>query len=343
VAEGLIVIDQRIPLSHQHGQGTLTPITTLQRPRPPVGQALPAEQLVFLDTETTGLAGGTGTVAFLLGVGRIDGNELRLRQFFLTGFRGEAALLQEAAAWTAGRPYLVTFNGKSFDVPLLTTRYRLARLQDPFAALHHVDLFHPTRRAFSSQWPDCRLQTAEKRLLGFQRVHDLPAHLVPETWFAFVRRGTTHRLPALLAHNRWDLVSLVALLPALTEAFSTPAERGADVVAIARYWRMQGDEGTALAHLQAHERQLDTTGLLDLALLYKRRQLWDAAVAIWQRLAERQCVPALEHLAKYYEHVRHDYRAACTLARQLQALDQRNTAYLQRMHRLITKMQTRER
>jgi hypothetical protein len=166
----------------------------------------------------------------------------------------------------------------------------------------------------------------------------LPAHLVPETWFAFVRRGTTHRLPDLLAHNRWDLVSLVALLPALTEAFSTPAERGADVVAIARYWRMRGDEATALAHLQAHERQLDTTGLLDLALLYKRRQLWDLAVAIWQRLAECQCLPAIEHLAKYYEHVRHDYHTACTLARQLQALDQHNSAHLQRVRRLSAKM-----
>src|SRR5262249_17958520 len=214
VAEGLIVIDRRIPLSHQHGKSSLTPVTSLHYPRPPVGQALPAEQLVFLDIETTGLAGGTGTVAFLPGIGRIDGDELCLRQFFLTGFRGEAALLQEAAAWTAGRPYLVTFNGKSFDVPLLTTRYRLTRLPDPFAALHHVDLFHPTRRAFSSQWPDCRLQTAEKRLLGFQRGHDLPAHLVPETWFAFVRRGATPRRPGLLAHNHWDLGSLARLLPA---------------------------------------------------------------------------------------------------------------------------------
>jgi hypothetical protein len=337
VAEGLVMIERRMPLSHQHGKGSLTPITTLHHPRPPIGQALPAEQLVFLDTETTGLAGGTGTVAFLLGVGRIDGDELRLRQFFLTGFRGEAALLQEAAAWTAGRPYLVTFNGKCFDVPLLATRYRLARLPDPFAALHHIDLFHPTRRAFSRRWPDCRLQTAEQRLLGFQRVHDLPAHLVPETWFAFVRRGATHRLSDLLAHNRWDLVSLVALLPALTEAFSTPAERGADVVAVARYWRMRGDEGTALAHLQAHERHLDTTGLLDLALLYKRRQLWEAAVVIWQRLAERQCVPALEHLAKYYEHIRHDYRTALTLTHQLQGLEPSNTTHDQRARRLSAK------
>jgi predicted metal-dependent HD superfamily phosphohydrolase len=105
---------------------------------------------------------------------------------------------------------------------------------------------------------------------------------------------------------------------------------------------MRGDEGTALTHLQAHERQLDTNGLLDLALLYKRRQLWDPAVAIWQRLAERQCVPALEHLAKYYEHVRRDYHTAFTLARQLQALAQHNTAYLQRLRRLTAKMLVRD-
>ncbi|HEY5868163.1 MAG TPA: ribonuclease H-like domain-containing protein, partial [Candidatus Tectomicrobia bacterium] len=102
VADGLVVVERRFPLSYQHGKSALTPITTLHHPSPPAGQALPAEQLVFLDTETTGLSGGTGTVAFLLGVGRIDGAELCLRQFFLTGFRGEAALLQEAAAWTAG-------------------------------------------------------------------------------------------------------------------------------------------------------------------------------------------------------------------------------------------------
>jgi hypothetical protein len=114
-------------------------------------------------------------------------------------------------------------------------------------------------------------------------------------------------------------------------------------VAIARYWRAQGDECAALAHLQAHERRLDTTGLLDLALLYKRLRLWEAAVLIWHRLAERQCVPALEHLAKYYEHVRHDYHAALALTHQLQALDQSNAAHLQRVRRLVAKMQARVR
>ncbi len=138
LAEGLVVIDRHLPLSHQHGKRTLVPITALHHPRPPVGQALQAEQLVFLDTETTGLAGGTGTLAFLVGLGRIDGEILRLRQFFLTGFRGEAALLAAAADWSAGRQYLVTFNGKSFDAPLLATAYRLARLPDPFAGSKHV-------------------------------------------------------------------------------------------------------------------------------------------------------------------------------------------------------------
>ncbi|MBM3225201.1 MAG: hypothetical protein FJZ47_15565, partial [Candidatus Tectomicrobia bacterium] len=303
LAAGLIVVEQRFALTHQHGQRYLTSITGLQQPLPLLDQALPAEHMVFLDTETTGLAGGTGTVAFLLGVGRIAGDTLSVRQFFLTGFRGEAAMLQAVATWVSDSSYLVTFNGKSFDLPLLTTRYRLARLADPFRDIQHIDLFHPTRRAFQRQWPDCRLQTAEQRLLGFRRQHDLPAHLVPEAWFAFVRRGTTTKLPALLEHNRWDLVSLVALLPTLTEAFHRPAEHGADVTAIARYWRMRGDEQRALTYLQAHEWHLDVTGLLDLAALYKRQRCWSAAVAIWHRLEAQRSVAALEELAKYYEHV----------------------------------------
>ena len=118
----------------------------------------------------------------------------------------------------------------------------------------------------------------------------------------------------------------------------TPGESGADVVAIARYWCAQGDEVTALAHLQAHERQLNTTGLLALAALYKRRRLWAPAVSIWHRLAACQCVPALEHLAKYYEHVQYDYPTALALACQLQTLEHHKIVHLQRVRRLVAKM-----
>lgn len=340
VADGLIVVDRRLSLAQPHGRRPLAPIATWQAPQPPLGRAVPIEQLVFLDTETTGLAGGTGTVAFLLGMACITGDTLHVRQWFLTAFRGEAALLEAAAAWIGNRQYLVTFNGKAFDAPLLATRYRLARLADPLEGRQHIDLFHPTRRVFQRQWPDCRLQTAERRLLGFQRANDLPAHLVPETWFAFVRRGTTHRIPALLEHNRWDLVSLVALLPTLAEVFMKPHEHGADIAAVARYWRAQGDEAAALGHLQQHEAHLDDTGLLDLALGYKRQSNWDAAVAIWQRLAERHCLPALEHLAKYHEHVRRDYAVALAYTSQMQALERHNPAHAQRLVRLRARLGT---
>ncbi|MCZ6875285.1 MAG: ribonuclease H-like domain-containing protein [bacterium] len=337
IADGLIVVEQQFPLSHQHGKHrfeTLRPRLSFHLP----GDSSPStEQLVFMDTETTGLAGGTGTLAFLLGLGRMTDETFYLRQFFLTGFRGEVALLQAARDWVDDREYLVTFNGKSFDAPLMATRYRLSGIPDPFAAMHHIDLFHPTRRAFRNQWVDCRLQTAERCLLGFHRQDDLPAYLVPEVWFAFVRRGITRQLPGILAHNRWDLMSLATLLPSLTEAFTAPGESGADVVAVARYWLQRGDEQTALAHLRAHQDQLTTTGLLELARLYRRCQAWQHAVPIWRQLAEQDCPQALERLAKYNEHVQHDYEAALQLTQRLRHLDQHNSSHQQRQQRLTAK------
>jgi uncharacterized protein YprB with RNaseH-like and TPR domain len=338
IAAGVIMVEQQLPLSHQHGKRCLGDLRTQAYILPPMHRPLPAEGLIFMDTETTGLAGGTGTLAFVLGLGRLVGEALCLRQFFLTGFRGEASLLQAAKTWIAGAKYLVTFNGKSFDAPLLATRYRLASLGDPFTELQHVDLFHPTRRAFGNQWPNCRLQTAERRLLGFQRHDDLPAHLIPEAWFAFVRHGATHHIPRILGHNRCDLMSLAVLLPALSEAFVTPGANGADVVAVARYWLQQGDEQTALAHLQAQQDRLPTAGLLDLARLYRRRQAWESAVSIWHRLARQNCLEALERLAKYYEHVRGDPHTALHLTGRLRLLDRANKTHAQRERRLMAKL-----
>lgn len=337
VADGLIVVEQQFPLSHQHGKHrfeTLGSHLTFHLPSMPSPST---EQLVFMDTETTGLAGGTGTLAFLLGLGRIEDETFYLRQLFLTGFRGEAALLQAARDWIDGSAYLVTFNGKSFDAPLMATRYRLSGIPDPFADMHHIDLFHPTRRAFRNQWPDCRLQTAERRLLGFHRQDDLPAYLVPEVWFAFVRRGHTRQLPGILAHNRWDLMSLATLLPSLSEAFTAPGENGADVIAVSRYWLQNGEDTTALTHLQAHQDRLSTTGLLELARLHRRRQAWDDAVPIWQQLAERDCVEAIERLAKYHEHIRPDYEAALHLTQRLRHLERYNRSHQKRAQRLAAK------
>ncbi|MDH3600262.1 MAG: ribonuclease H-like domain-containing protein, partial [Candidatus Tectomicrobia bacterium] len=335
-ADGLIVVDRHISVSDRHGNRVLRSSPWFNPPG--IGQPFHVKHVVFMDTETTGLAGGTGTLVFLLGLACIEDETLHLRQLFLTEFGGETALLQAASDWIGTRKHLVTFNGKSFDAPLMATRYRLARLPDPFAPMHHVDLFHPTRRAFANHWPDCRLQTAEKRLLGFSRVGDLPSYEIPDVWFAFMRHGSTDRLTDILTHNRFDLLSLVTLLPSLAEAFNDPGTNGADVVSIARYYRQQGDEDAALTHLQQYQKRLGEQGLLDLAWMYRRRRNWEPAISIWEHLAQRQCVEAIERLAKYHEHVRRDYQSALELTRQLKLLDRQQSAHRQRERRLRVKL-----
>ena len=203
------------------------------------------------------------------------------------------------------------------DLPLLVSRYRLARLRDPFTRLGHLDLLYPTRTAFANTWPDCRLQTAERRLLNFHRRDDLPGHLVPQVWFDFVRAGHFKQVPDILEHNRWDLVSLTTLAARLATLFAKPDHPDADVLAIARTLRRRGEEEQAHAHLSDRREALTVGGLLELAQLHRKRGEWDAAVDIWNRLAENRCAEALERLAKYHEHVARNPRQALAFAQRL--------------------------
>ncbi len=339
IADGLILIEERFPLSFRHGSSVLAHLHGTSLSALWEGDAAPTlDELVFMDTETTGLAGGTGTLVFLLGLGRIEDGALTLRQFFLTGFSGEKALLHAAREWLPCEGCLVTFNGKCFDAPLLAARYRLAALEDPFSVLRHIDLLYPTRRAFGRSWTDCRLQTVEQRLLSFVRSGDIPGWEVPMCWFEFVRAGITERLPAILEHNRWDLVSLAALLPLLAHLHETPDAVEADVLAIARNRMRQGDEAAACRQLCAQQHRLDEAGLLELARLHRRRGEWQAAVTLWERLAEAGCAQALEHLAKYHEHVQRDYTRALEYTRRLIAIDGYNPDHRHREQRLLARL-----
>jgi hypothetical protein len=245
-AAGLIEIAHRFPLAHRHGAQSLAGLARAEFELP----ALPhAGHWVFLDTETSGLAGGTGTIAFLVGAARVQDGALEVRQWLLTGFGGEAAQLHAVAAFGADAG-LVSYNGKSFDLPLLAARQRLHGVRDAFAGRAHLDLLHPTRRAFSTRWDDCRLATAERRLLGFSRVDDLPGAQVPAAWFGWLQRGDWRPLREVLRHNLWDLVSLAALLPALEDCYAAPQAFGADAHGVARAWRKAGRAERALAVLE---------------------------------------------------------------------------------------------
>jgi uncharacterized protein YprB with RNaseH-like and TPR domain len=275
----------------------------------PEGLGVEAEEWLLLDTETTGLAGGTGTLVFLIGLARRRPGGLQLRQWLLTRFAGEARMLRAAQAWL-GRAGLVSYNGKSFDVPLLRTRTRLSRLADDWDGRPHLDLLYPVRRAFAGLWPDCRLLTVERRLLGFERVGDLPGAAAPQAWLDYVRRGEPQDLLRVVEHNRQDLVSLGRAVPLLAALHQAPWQFGAAVERVAQAWLRVGRSGYAARILDAAAGSLDTPGLQLLGQLLRRAQDWQRACAVWERLAERGDNQAIEQLAIYHEHVRRDLSTA---------------------------------
>lgn len=343
IAPGLIQIDQAIPLGSRHGKVVFsaladTPLAALGLP-----QDAALDGLLFLDTETTGLAGGTGTLPFMVCLARVQGSYLQLGQWILTGFAGEAALLETISGWIASATHLVSYNGKSFDVPLLATRYRLARQTDPFSTgtgpgKSHIDLLHLTRRAYGHGWNDCRLQTAERRLLGFIRESDFPSHLIPQAWTDFVRGGGVEPLHAIAEHNQRDVLSLAALMAMLAKTYTEPGHEAVNVLKVAQVHAARGDIQHAVDHLTGAWGVLDETALLFLAKLHRHQREDERAIAIWTHLRESNSVRGIEALAKYHEHVTHELEAALALAEELLRLEPAMDIHLRRQARLCQRL-----
>lgn len=187
-------------------------------------ESLPAASLLFFDTETTGLAGGTGTRAFMIGAADWSGESLRIRQLTMATMAAEAAMLDAFRSWVAPDSILVSYNGKCYDAPLLATRYRLARRPNPLAGLAHVDLLYPSRRHWRGVYENCRLATIERQVLRVVREDDLPGSEAPAAWLSFLRGSSAHMLRRVLAHNRQDVVSMARLFRHLS-ALGAPAPR----------------------------------------------------------------------------------------------------------------------
>jgi len=317
ISNGLIVIERRYPSTQAHGNTRLDRFHGADVHLLGDGIRRPSEGALFLDTETSGLAGGTGTIVFLLGMARFSGSELVLRQWLLTGFKGEAAMLESARSWLNEAEYLVSFNGKSFDVPLLVGRHRMHRIAEQMASMPHLDLLHPMRAAFAKRWDDCKLQTAERRLLRLHRDNDLPGAMMPATWTRFVSLGLLDSIPAVLEHNRLDVLSLPACAAALAQVYAEPGHRECDTLALARHHLARGRREDALCHLQAALPHLGDAGLLVLASLQRHAGHAEEALAIWRELAQRGMAEALETLAKHFEHRQRDYAAALAYTRQM--------------------------
>ena len=336
VSEGLVEVVSTFALPHRYGSGRIDPAVGrdaafMLAP----GEAPQWRRLVVIDTETTGLAGGTGTLPFLTGVAVCEPHQLTVRQWLLTRFAGEEAMLARLQALLEPADLLVSYNGKCFDLPLLMTRTSLARQRSTLEALDHLDLLYSVRKAFKGLWPDCRLQTAEQRLLGHTRVDDIPGEAIPDVWFDWMRSGATAGMASVVRHNQDDLVGLTALVSSLARIFERPEQHDVSTLRVLSY--AVEDKAELKQRLQASVARLDAKEVFELARLARQQGDWELAVAHWSDLSVRGHLPAIEQLAKYQEHQRYDIEAALTLTRTLIEQEGAQPRHLHREQRLLRK------
>lgn len=328
------VVETLYPPDYRHGQAPLPYQVSLRTIADWARDARLAEcragGLVFLDTETTGLAGGTGTYAFLIGLGRLDDSGFRVWQFFMRDPAEEPAVL--AALTLALQPddALVTFNGKAFDVPLLNTRYITNRHVTPLPARAHLDLLPLARRLWRERLESRALGSLEVNILGARRTEeDIPGFLIPQVYFDYLRTGDARPLKRVLYHNAMDVVAMAGLLTHMAALLSDPfgfdAAPGLDLIAIGRLFEEMDRLDEAV---RAYERGLASEipeenfrqAVQRLALLHRRRGDMPAAVELWRDAARTRQIYAFVELAKYYEHGLRDYAEAERWTRDAMAL-----------------------
>src|SRR6202140_1643178 len=287
------------------------------------------EKWLFLDTETTGLAGGTGTYAFLVGLAWWDAGGLQTEQLFMRDFAEEHSVLHELAARLAERPVLVTFNGKSFDWPLLESRFTMTRAIPTPRLAAHLDLLHPARALWKLRLGSVRLVELERHVLdatrvGWHREDDVLAALIPQHYFDYLRGGPAEPLAAVVRHNQMDLRGLAALvgkIDALLASNDGSDFDSLDLFGLSRYLQRRGDSHRAhSACTQAIDlglpKEYDAQARRELALLAKRRGEHENAAALWHELVkdERNGAHACEQLAVYYERRKKDFGRAVEFA-----------------------------
>jgi uncharacterized protein YprB with RNaseH-like and TPR domain len=284
------------------------------------------EKWCFLDTETTGLAGGSGTYAFLVGVGRITPQGFRVRQFFMRDFGEEASQLSALTEHLRQFEVLITYNGRTYDQPLLETRYRMVRQRPPFSSLEHLDLLFGARRLWNLRFDSCRLVELENQVLGVERQGDLPGELIPYVYFEYVRTHEIFRLMPVFHHNAIDILSLACLTAIVPRAFqpgNAEFSHGAEMVGMARWWRQAEQHENALALFRrAIEKNLSDhllfRTLWDIAALEKKLGREHAALGVLADLAASPNpwrAAAFVELAKYYERRERNYALALEMTR----------------------------
>jgi uncharacterized protein YprB with RNaseH-like and TPR domain len=383
-----LVIDRRYESDRWHGDvqisecemgdlsslGVLDPSLASDR-LPGAGGGASAPRTIFIDLETTGLSGGAGTVAFLVGCGFYDLGAFQVRQFLLTSYSAERALLTAVAEFFDDAELIVSYNGKTFDVPVMETRWLFHRMAMPLDGVPHFDTLHTARRLWKTRSDDateggCRLSTLERTLFDVRRVGDVPGFEIPARFFQFMRSGDPRPLEPVLEHNRLDLVSLAAVTARavrLVEAGADGCPDGAQALAVGRIFERAGllERAAACYRRGADCDSVEVRGesLYRLGLRCRRDRRFNEAAVIWReivalsdaRSARRNATLlalrdfAVEALAIHHEHRDRDLKTARELA--LCALkerkgerrdDRRAEGYAHRLARLERKLARNE-
>lgn len=281
--------------------------------------SLEINRTLFFDTETTGLAGGAGTYAFLVGVGFFQADQFVVRQYLMRDYHEETAMLYDVYRLVQEFDALVSYNGKSFDWPLLKDRFTLSRFEPLRKHFIHFDLLYSARRLWREVLPDCSLHTVEAQVLDVAREKDIPGAEVPQRYFDYIRTKKGELLEEVIAHNRDDILSLAALMGHINHLVGKDADEldsGAVCWALAKLHLQNKEWDKAAQFLQqavdlADSRADRLAALSKLALVYRRQRRWEAAEQIWLFLAEKHSdIQSCEDLAKYYEHVLKDFSKA---------------------------------
>ena len=349
----VIVVDREYRAGMLHGRTLIGEIVSVidegAEAMKLMAEAWPAAKgiggrLLFLDLETTGLFGGAGTQAFLVGCAAIDGDSIRVRQFLMPGFEHERAVLAELHAWATRHGALCTYNGRTFDVPLIETRFMFHRVPCPLDGVPHLDMLHAARRLWRQRplttgTPDpdessCSLAVLEKHIAGLHRVGDVPGYEIPSRFFRFIRDGDARPLAAVLEHNRLDLISLAAVLArAVTLITRGPGEArtAQEAYGLARVYERAGAPEHAEASLLTTidfarrvggEPEVHAEALRRLAWIRRRARRVHEAADAWRELASLpRCAASLRREAREALAIHHEHRSKNLHAARQHALD----------------------
>lgn len=325
------------PSDFRYGEMTLGEILNI--PTYPAHLLLKDERLkeldlrkaLFLDTETTGLAGGTGTFAFMVGLGFFQGDGFLVYQLFMRDYSEERASLSILKELLESFQFLVTFNGRHYDIPLLETRFILSRMATKIKEMPNFDLLYPSRKIWKGAYENCRLITLESKLLGMEREDDVPSEWIPSLYFDYIQTGDARKIHRVFYHNQMDILSMVALAGRIHLIYHDPQSaqprKGVEHFSLGRLFWDHGQREKAIhcfeVALKRCNDELAWEVMRWLSMAFKKTGQGEKARSLWEEMVtwpyKKDVFPFIE-LAKYHEHRLKDFEKAITYVDQ--ALEQ---------------------